>query len=241
MRMIRHVFPWTPRPVWAWPDDDVKLLQVIDDVQAVDEILRYVPEDRREGCIQAGGACGVWPHRLARDFIRVWTFEPLASNLECMAVNLDEVENVEVFYGALGSVDPLEMINAGGAFMVEMAQHPNETRNAGSYQVDRMVPLNDAAPEGPVPIAYALDMFEDEELDISLIVLDVEGSELLALRGAERMIRRHRPTIVVEDKGLSTKYGIRQGEVVKWLEARGYQEVARIKRDVVLCPSRVQG
>lgn len=52
---------------------------------------------------------------------------------------------------------------------------------------------------------------------------DLEGAELAALRGAERLLRRGAlPVFVFELNGASDRFGVDSREVLSWLEERGY-------------------
>jgi FkbM family methyltransferase len=223
MRQIEHRFPWSDITTWAWTDDDIKLLQVINDVNDVEAIIeKYVPADRRNIVIQAGAACGIWPHRLSKMFNWVISLEPLPDNFECAAENLRTVNNIMLINGALGSGEE-------GDF-VFMKQHPHERNNAGSQQVDLL--------DGPVRIGcHQIDKLTPRNGIVDFIALDLEGYEKPALMGAEETIKRCMPVIMVEDKGLSLKFGIHKDEVIGWLLARGYHIAERIKRDVVLVPN----
>lgn len=222
MRTINHRFPWTERTSWAWPKDDVKLLQVIDDVNDLDVVMaQFWPRHRPRGaCIQAGAATGIWARYLAKEFPRVYAFEPLRENFECALRNLEGCEDVIISQAALG--------NGQEPNTVSMRQHPNEERNAGSHQVDF------SAVGEKVPVT-TIDGFLPQGIFVEFIALDLEGYEMSALAGAHNTIRSCEPVIMVEDKGLSEKYGIRKGDVVRWLEKRyGYTVARRIKRDVIL-------
>jgi hypothetical protein len=70
---------------WLWPAYDTELIKVFDQVDDIDKILEYCPN--RRVAIQAGGACGVWPWRLAQEFETVITFEPDWVNFQCLSVN----------------------------------------------------------------------------------------------------------------------------------------------------------
>jgi len=227
MRYIEHVFSWTPKDSWAWPDDDEKLLEVIDDVGDVDWILEHVPPDQRRTAIQAGGACGIWPLRLAKDFQSIFTCEPVLENFDCMDNNIQAsgVQNIAYGHFALG---------APGQFGARMVQHPHEKRNAGSMQVEVVEP---GAPENPSVPIVSIDDLVDDCHNVDLIVLDLEGFEIFALAGGHKTISRCRPVIVIEDKGLSSKYGTAKGYAPWWLQKTfGYHVARSIKRDLVMVP-----
>jgi hypothetical protein len=94
--------------------------------------------------------------------------------------------------------------------------------------------------EGLVPL-IALDdlrfMAVDDGLtlpSIDLIYLDVEGHEMHALIGAHQTIKKFRPVICFEDKGLSERYGVKAGDAERWLaDECGYFVAARFNRDVL--------
>lgn len=72
--------------------------------------------------------------------------------------------------------------------------------------------------------ATTLDTALEGEPTIDLIKIDVEGAEGRVLRGAERVLRRHRPTIIFElsPPGLESVSGMSGVELLSWLEGLGY-------------------
>ena len=60
----------------------------------------------------------------------------------------------------------------------------------------------DTVPEDDSATRYVQSVVLDDRLRelsrLDLIKLDIEGYELVALRGLERSVARHRPTLVVE-------------------------------------------
>lgn len=82
---------------------------------------------------------------------------------------------------------------------------------AHASQVERITvrldKLDDALPEGYVP---------------SLVKIDVEGAELLVMRGAAETLARHRPFVIFEHGvGGADLYGSRPGEVWDLLDGAG--------------------
>ena len=182
--------------------------------------------------VQAGGACGIWPARLAASFAKVMTIEPLADNFQCLAWNIEGECNANrriiAVNGVLGSGEE-------GTF-VGMKQHPREEHNAGSQQVELLpLEINDNTTMYTVHTIDGLC----SPYDVSLICLDLEGYELQALKGAFTTIDRCEPVIVVEDKGLSEKFGTRKGDVVRYLmDEHDYVIAQQLKRDVIMVPGR---
>lgn len=192
-----------------YPDDDTQCSAVLPThVLDIDKVLPHVKV--RKSCIQAGGNVGVFAKRLAREFEFVYTFEPDPDNFACLAKNVEE-KNVFKFQAALGE-------RAGNC---TLGREPN---NCGANYI---------LPNGPMPV-LAIDSLKIE--GVGLIYLDIEGWEYLALAGAIRTIVEFKPTIVIEDKGLSNRYGIARGVCEKMLSAYGYKVQDRLNddKDVIL-------
>ena len=133
-------------------------------------------------------------------------------NFIVLVFNCVGIPNIIRFQAALGE---------GGA-SVDLERRPD---NCGAHQVSGY---------GNIPVMRVDDLALDE---CDLLMLDVEGYEMKALLGARRTIAHHRPVIVIEDKGLSERYGVKLGEAPDWLvTAYGYRIVAKPHRDVVLVP-----
>ncbi len=193
-----------------WPASDRRCApDVFDRLGDLDAAYRHCRNFRV--AVQAGGNCGVWPQAMASRFEKVHTFEPDLTNYECLCVNVT-AGNVTKIGAALGEC-------SGTVGMILRLD------NVGAHQIDGT---------GSIPMVR-LDDFELKICD--LIYLDIEGYELPALRGAYETIGRCRPTIAVEDKGLSLKYGVDPGEVVNWVcNECDYRVAERIARDVIMVP-----
>jgi FkbM family methyltransferase len=203
-----------------WPDYDVKCAAVVFKMtRDLDAVLKYVPG--RDTVIQAGGNCGVWPRALAPLFKRVITFEPDKRNFKCLSHNTKEFNNVVAFNYALGDV-------AGFGTMDTPA---HETDNCGAIQFVPSV-TDSAASDIPMMRVDSLKL-----TPCDLLYLDIEGFEIPALRGALETIQRCKPVIVIEDKGLSERYGYKQGEAFEVVRPLGYKVVQKIHRDVVFAPA----
>lgn len=205
----------------VWPDMDKACAKVIFDMSADLEVaMNFVTSDSRKVCVQAGGNCGVWPRALAPLFGTVYTAEPHPLNFVALTMNTAGLPNVVRLQAAFGYDRDL----------IKLALADHELENCGAFFVER---------GGYIPTLRIDDLHLRE---CGLIYLDIEGMEQNALRGAEHTIRQCRPTIIVEDKGLSEKYGTAKGDCEKWLEAEFEYVVAkRIHRDVILIHASLIG
>lgn len=168
---------------------------------------------RRDVVVQAGGNCGVFPLALSKMFADVYTFEPDPTNFTALAVNTANVPNIVKMQAALGEKPQLVGMVA------------DERENCGALRVNF---------KGSIPTVRIDDLGLAE---CDLIYLDIEGRELSALRGAAATIRNKKPVIAIEDKGLSSKYGVQKGAVGLWLrETFGYRVHSNLARDVVFVP-----
>lgn len=188
--------------VW-WPDFDVEGRR--SDYATIDLIDKAVDYcNHRRVCIQAGGHCGLWARRLAQLFDWVITLEPDSDNLACLLRNIPG--NVEPIWAALGS--------SPGFTGLEIFP-----KNTGANYMDG---------PGDIPV-ITIDSIGFPYCD--LLILDIEGMEAEALKGAVKTLERLKPVLLIEDKGLSERYGTQKG----WSETIGnYHMVYRGHRDNIL-------
>lgn len=194
---------------WLWPKTDQKLIQVFDQVSDIQLILHHVAG--RCVCVQAGGACGVWPLEFAKHFESVITFEPDPTNFHCLVWNCNKNKRIACFNAGLYNEN----------CMASMRLHESEEWNCGAYYID---------PNGGEIELKQIDSLELTACD--LIQLDVEGYELEALQGAKETIEKFSPVVVIEEKALP-QFPERQYLARKHLELIGYREVASAHRDVI--------
>lgn len=141
-------------------------------VQAAALIAQLAPA--RRTVVQAGGCSGLWPLALSHYFDRVYTFEPSPENFAYLTANVASRANVIASPCALGETSR----------RVGLARPRPQ---AGLWRVEG---------DGEIPMQALDDVLGDEPVDA--LVLDVEGSELAAWRGAARVIDTHRPLLWFE-------------------------------------------
>lgn len=191
------------------PKDDVKCSEAVFNTKTdADESISLCRG--REVVVQAGGNFGVWAKYLSDIFKTVYTFEPDPLNFSALSRNIGDIQNIIKLQSALGE---------RGETPIELHREDN---NAGAHYVNG---------HGYLP-CLALDYLHLPACD--LIILDIEGYELKALRGAEQTIIEFRPVIHLEEKGLSKKYGVMQGDAALWLSKFGYKIKDMKNRDIIL-------
>lgn len=194
---------------WHWPARDEQAYRIIplEAERDIPGLLAHVVG--RNLIVQAGGNTGWWANILAGEFAEVLTIEPDPTNYACLLLNALP-SNVRSAHAALWSTPGWVTMDG-----------PED--NCGAVQVNHA---------GVATIrAVTVDSFDLTACDA--LWLDVEGSELAALRGAEQTLRRFWPVVVAEEKGLGKRYGNGAGDIGEWLTWLGYRRVAEAGRDVV--------
>jgi FkbM family methyltransferase len=197
---------------WWWPASDDKCwdgLHRWGDVP--DLIMEHVPV--KNVIVQAGGNCGLYVKKYAKQFKTVYTFEPFPELFRCLVLNVSD-ENVIKIQGCVG----------GRHELVAMEEH--ELGDIGGGHV---------MGKGAVPTFLIDDLALTE---CNLIHLDIEGYEPFALEGAKETIRRCSPVICVEncEKWLK-RYGKATSDIDSFLAALGYSHTANARGDRIYCHS----
>ena len=202
------------RGEWYWPKDDTFCYQhIITKKRFQDADVPVAACKQRRVVIQAGGNVGVWAKNLSSQFDTVYTFEPDPINFVALTVNTEKCSNVISRQAGLGA-------RAGrtGLHVV----HPN---NMGAHYL---------AGDGDIEVV-TIDGLNLPVCD--LIILDIEGAELDALKGGIETLLRCRPVVSIELKRLTERYGYSKADVVNWLaEKAKYRRAGKINRDVVFIP-----
>lgn len=194
---------------YLWPARDVRCADYIfKSLGDLDGIYPYCTAF--DVVVQAGGNCGVWARELSQKFARVYTFEPCPVNFRCLAANAPQ-ENVFKFNAALGNQHKLVRLN-------------RNPLNVGAHFIEEGA--------GEIPTMRLDDLCLDT---CNLLLLDVEGFEIEAIRGGWETIKRCKPIVVAEERGYSIRYGRRAGDLEALLRC-SHIVVARTKYDLVLLP-----
>ncbi len=145
---------------------------------------------------------------------KVHAFEPGSQNHSMVLLNaaMNGLENVELHRVAVSDV-PGTMLYAGHGANGFVRPFDGDPAAVTTHEVVE---------------ATTLDLALGDEARVDVVKIDVEGAEGRVLRGAERVIRRHRPTIVFElsPPGLESVSGMTGVELLSWLEDLGYELTA---------------
>jgi FkbM family methyltransferase len=181
------------------------------DLPTLDRVIEMVP--RHRVCVQAGGALGIFPKRLAETFDEVLTFEPDPDNFVRLCLNAPE-PTIRAYPVALGAVNAT-------VGLCKQRRDGKPENHEGCVHV---------AGDGEVPM-LRLDELQLRVCD--LLYLDVEGYELFALQGAAETLRRCRPVIALEVNANLGFYGLQESDLVGYLASSGYRRAARLGSDQV--------
>ncbi len=207
---------------WALPDGETHLIEWMTQVgkqvdgryayqySKLEAALPFVQSFRR--AVDVGCHVGLWTFHLAKLFGAVESFEPVARHRECFAENIS-AENVTLHDCALGEQDQMVWLHTG-----QSSSGDTYVSKGGEHASHMAV----------------LDHFEFTEVDF--LKVDVEGYELMVLKGGEQTIRRDKPCIVVEQKpGKGKQFGLGDHDAVTLLKSWGAEVVKEISGDFICC------
>lgn len=181
-----------------WPSQDTKCWDNLHRwFDVPDIIMENVPV--KNVMVQAGGNCGLYTKKYAKQFKTVYTFEPLPELFECLVRNVTE-PNVVKIQGCVGNEHALVDID------------PHEGGDIGGGHVGQK--------SGIFPV------FKIDDLNLpecNLIHLDVEGYEKNALIGASETLKRCHPVVCIEhcEKWLK-RYDTGIVDIEEFLKTFGY-------------------
>jgi FkbM family methyltransferase len=180
MKLIRGMY-WPDQEKEAWinslPESDGLLLYqrfMLDRAVATC--------GRRRTAVDGGAHVGLWSLALRRVFRHVVAFEPQPDNAQCFSANCGAFDNVRLDERALASANGFGSL--AGSMKKSMGWSMAPRSPATTARIIRKTRLDD------VP----------DIRNVDLIKLDVEGYEYEALIGAEQIIHRDKPIIVIEEK-----------------------------------------
>ena len=175
--------------------------------------------DNRGLALDIGAHVGIWSKRLASEFKKVLSFEPIPEHIECWKQNVKE-DNVTMIPSAVSNVKGKRPIKYTNYFTGLSTFHYNvrqmEIEYNGLLSKNPNNVLN-RVEQNPKDMVVDTCLIDDYNLDkVDFIKIDVEGHELQALTGAEKTLKEYKPVIYIE---------ITRSNVKQYLVALGYKEV----------------
>lgn len=165
------------------------------------KILKYTKHFRV--AVQAGGGCGMYPRLLSKIFNTVYTFEPSDISFHCLVNNCPGPKIIKL-NAAVGATPGLVSMNFGK----EVNIGTNKVEERENSSIPRMT-------IDSIPYQYC-----------DLLMLDVEGYEGEALKGAVNTIKNHKPILFVER-------GVRYEDFIHGI---GYKKIDTAAQDVIYGP-----
>lgn len=180
-----------------------------------DMMVRILKED--DTFIDCGAHIGWFTITGAELCKKVYSFEAEKGNFECLQKNieLNGLTNVKAFNNAVGEecIDTelyINLDNDGGHALWDISIHPFNKKTKSADKVKQPVKM------------VTLDSLIDEP--VKLIKIDVEGCELKVIKGADNLIRKYSPMIILEMNDSAFKeMGYTKDYLIAHLKTLGYQ------------------
>ena len=152
---------------------------------------------------------------------RIWAFEPNPESFHCAEVTilLNKIKNVCLKNGGLGNVET--------SMVFETSDKIGKPLGGGSYFNIGASRIGD---KNRVPI-FTIDNEVPKDRTVSIIQLDVEGCEEIALIGGIKTIERCKPILILE---VNPKSRLLTGEFFKkTIIGMGYKKIRKIHSNIV--------
>ena len=203
---------------WHLPDNDKIFLKHLEKYpnttyqqEAINEAFNHVKNFNN--VIDIGANIGLHSVRFSSKFKKVFSFEPVSSNYECLEKNTETFENIERFKSGLGEDTKIETISI-----------PKNSNNCGAYSIVDFVNYEDELVEEQIQIKK----LDDFNLNADLIKIDAQGFEVPILKGSIDTLERCKPVLILEAEW---KQDLRN--MNELLDPLGYEMIKKIKHDTV--------
>ena len=207
---------------WWVPEQDEHFDQYLSKSIEINNKKLYQPKhlsrcfhhikDKKNTAIDIGAHCGFWSFYLSLNFKKTFSFEPIEIFRECFNKNVIS-DNVELFPFAIGEKSTEVSLNL-------------DLKNSGATHISNNI---DQANKISMK---KLDDFKFDKLDF--IKVDVEGYESKVVIGAEKTLKQHKPTIIIEQKNHSERYGDSKFGAIDILNQYGANVVEQVSNDFIL-------
>jgi FkbM family methyltransferase len=193
---------------WVLEGDTIISEQVVQNGRLdFDLLIPHILQHIRPGdtVVDVGAFIGdhtvAYSHAVGKDG-KVIAYEPSLYAFHCLVHNVERCGNVFTFNHALGTSPDV----------VRMTTSPNAASNyIGGVEGDNIIVR---------PLDEDISIFER----LDLIKIDTEGYELKVLKGAEKLIEKFHPKLVVEINEIAlNRQHTTPEDVIAWIVRKGYQ------------------
>ena len=136
-----------------------------------------------ETVVDVGANLGLHSVRFSKLFKEVHSFEPSATNFECLTLNTITLKNIKLYN-----------VGLGGNTTTESLSIPSDSKNCGLHSIKDFKNF-----EGSL-ITETINIFLLDEYNISpdLIKIDTQGFELEILKGSINTLKKYSPVLIIE-------------------------------------------
>ena len=211
---------------WYIPDYDTHFIEYLTDhgntyqQEPRDHALAYVKGFRT--ALDIGGNIGFWSKDMCKKFEQVEIFEPDASNIECLELNLEGHRNYNLHGLGLGKEDTQKEFYKS-----------NTSSGAHTFNTEHLP--KSGVSKSMVEIR-TLDSYNFTDVDF--IKIDTQGSELDILHGARQTLQTNDCVLNIEIEQKNPKQVELGKPIFEFMQSIGYRTLNRYKRDEVLFAKR---
>lgn len=174
-------------------------------------IIKKLPNSKKHASIDMGANIGNHSVFLSKFFNKVYSFEPNPRVYDVLSIN-------SRYFAASKNIIPYNMGLSDKSGKLPFEIFPTNIGGSRVKSVDIVKKSNDKIIYIDVERADKIDSLQKEKIE--LIKIDVEGHEINALKGAQKLIESNKPIILFE-AGASDSY--KSFEVIEYLSSLNYK------------------
>jgi FkbM family methyltransferase len=206
--------------LWHFPDNETHFIKVMENDPNPEyqyKVKRMI-EDRKhllnfDHVLDIGANVGLWTRWFSRHGAKtINCFEPMSGNVECLIENTKDLNGVSIHNCALGE-------NEGTLTLYNSAKQ----KNSGAATIDTSKLSNSLDLVKQVVECKTLDSLN---LSPTFVKIDVQGAEMMVLKGGQETFKKYRPGLVVECND--------NGEILELLYSWGYEKIMNIGNDALM-------
>lgn len=187
-----------------------------------------------EYIVDVGAHVGVWtiPYKMIFPSAKILCIEPSSFNFEYLRENIKpfhpDITAIRVAAGPESGRLRIACPTPLQKYMPNAAESGTVSRYGNSDILAEIVPMK------------PLDEIVERRVD--WMKMDIEGYEIPALKGAERILKEDRPILQVEVRESNQQMGGRTAfELLQYIDNRGYYIAGEVRGDFVFVPLEARG